>query len=240
MSGIRRTTRKEPVYGEQGNRLVSLFRQRAITISSFQPVLWYDFSEESLVTVSSGQAVSVADKGSRGWNLTKSATGPQYVTGINGLKCIDWGSTAHSNYLRNTSSTSTTLADIYIVLDASFGASFPTFAGLVSNTGDPGWTVYGIGTSLGGSVNQAYINGSTTDSIASALPAINSPSLLRLNDSTTPIVSTGGFQIGSERSNTNRGWYGLIGEVVVFSNVLSTQDSAAVATELMSKWGISP
>lgn len=235
---MRRTTRKEPVYGEQGNRLISLSRQVGSIIAANRPVLWYDFGDESLVTVSSGQAISIADKGSRGWNLTRTTTGPQYVTGINGRKCIDWGSVTHSNLLRNTSSTATTLADIYVILDASFGASFAAFAGLVSNSGDPGWTVYGSGTSLAGSINQAYINGSTTNTISSVLPAINSPSLLRLKHSATPIVSSGGFQIGSERSNANRGWYGLIGEVVVFSEVLDSQNSAAVVTELMGKWGI--
>lgn len=245
MSGIRRTTRKEPVYGEQGLRLLSMSRQMFTgTIASLSPVLWWDFSQTDTVTTSGTEITAITDKGSRGWTLTKSTTGPQYVTGINGLKCVDWGSTSHSNYLRNTSTTSTDIADVYVVLDASFGSTFPTFSGLLTSTAEnffiTSQNTGNTGFSGGGGFDRAYINGSPTDSFSSVLPAINTACVLRVNrNSGTTSTGTGGIQLGMDRVNTGRGWYGLIGEVAIFSTVLSGTDSAAVVGELMTKWGIS-
>ena len=85
------------------------------------PVLWYDFADEATVTTSGTQITAVTSKGSRAWTLLKSATGPQYVTGINSKKCLDWGSSNHSNYLRNTDTTTTAIAEIYVVMDGAFG-----------------------------------------------------------------------------------------------------------------------
>lgn len=59
--------------------------------AGLSPVLWYDFSDEATVTTSGTEITAITDKGSRGWTLSKSATGPQYVTGINSKKCLDWG-----------------------------------------------------------------------------------------------------------------------------------------------------
>lgn len=204
----------------------------------YEPILWYDFADEATVTLSSSQVATVADKGSRGWTLSKSATGPTYVTGINGLKCIDWGNTTHSNYLRNTTTTTTTLADVYVVMDGDFGSTFSGYNGLVSGAFDPGVTLYGFGTGMGGNWNQAYVNNSATNTFATPLPAINSPCIVRYKHSTTPPVTSNGFQVGNERSNAGRGWFGLIGEVAVFSTVLNSTDSAAVFAILAAKWGI--
>lgn len=216
-------------------------------IPDLSPALWYDFADESTVTVSSSQITQITDKGSRGWTLTKSATGPGYVTGINGLKCADWGSASHQNYLRNTSTTSTSIAEVFIVLDANFGSTFPTFNGLISATAS-GWI---LGGNNGGAgfwpysnlpswlFDSAFINGSTSNVYDSAiLPAINSPVILRMTRTAGPLTANDGFVIGNDRTFYSRGWGGLIGEVVVFSSVLSSTDRAAVEEWLAYKWGI--
>jgi hypothetical protein len=221
-------------------------------IPALSPVLWYDFADESTVGVlESGEIAQVTDKGSRGWTLTKttepaSPAGPQYVSGINGLQCVDWGSSEHSNRLRNTDTTFTNVAEMYFVLDAAFGESFITYNGLAGGTDDPvnltggGGSTGFYGPGITTPWNRAFLNGSTTNVYYyGVLPTINSASLLRINRSDDAAVElTSGFQIGMDRNNSWRGWFGLIGEVVCFSSVLSPTDRNAVQAWLAAKWGI--
>ena len=215
-------------------------------ISALSPVFWYDFDDASTVTLSGSTITAINDKGSRSWNLAKSATGPTQATWTNNSrKCCDWGSSAHSNYLQNTSSTSTNIAEMYIVLDAAFGSTFPDFNGLVSGTGAFAFTLCGYGATTrfysdGSTFNSGYINGSTSDVYStSVLPAINSPCLLRIKKSTdAALTTTTGFQIGLDRNYSGRGWLGLVAEVVCFSSVLSSSDRANVQNWLASKWGL--
>jgi hypothetical protein len=200
--------------------------------------LWYDFSDEATVTVSSSQITQVNDKGSAGLNLTKSTTGPAYLTGINGLKCVDWGSSPHANFLRNTVS-SFSLAEIYVVQDASFGASFPTANGLLGTATGEGVRLYGSGanTIIQG-FNSAFLNGSNT-SANPGIASLNSASLLRLRFD-SPYSMIYGFILGNETVNfgLNRGWYGLIGEVIGFSSHLSDTNRTRLQTYLALKWGL--
>jgi hypothetical protein len=209
-------------------------------ISNLNPVLWYDFSDTATVTVASSQITAVVDKGSAARNLAKSTTGPSYVDGINGLKCVDWGSSPHANFLRNTSSSSFSLAEVYIVQDASYGASYPTNNGLLgAANSESTYRVYGGGTSLTiQGFNNSFANGSTT-SASISLTTLNAPSLLRFT-ANTPLSVTTGFLVGNETVNfsLNRGWYGLIGEIVAFGSALSTQDRDRVQASLAGKWGI--
>jgi hypothetical protein len=211
-------------------------------IPALSPILWYDFSDESTVTTSGTEVTQITDKGSRNWTLTKTTTGPQYVVGTNSLKCVDWGSSTHSNRLRNTDTTSTNVAEMYIVLDAAFGNSFPTFNGLVSGTSaNPFLDGYfgDAGFSSSSGWDSAFVNGSASNTFSFILPAINSASLLRVKKSdNTAATFVDGFQIGMDRNNAGRGWYGLIGEVVCFSSVLSDTNRGLVQTWLGTKWGL--
>lgn len=215
-------------------------------ITALNPIIWYDFDDPSTVTLSSSTITQIADKGSRGWTLTKSSTGPTQSTWTNNSrKCCDWGSSSHSNYLRNTSSTSTNIAEVYIVLDAAFGSTFPSYNGLITGTSFSGWYITGnqstTGFYVGGSAfDSVYVNNSASNSLSSGiLPAANSPSLLRLkNASDTATTITDGFQLAQDRTNLPRGWYGLIAEVVVFSSVLSSTDRTNVQNYLATKWGL--
>lgn len=217
-------------------------------IETFSPVIWYDFADEATVSLSGTEVTGVSDKGSRGWGLSKGTTGPQYVAGINGKQCIDWGTAGHQNYLRNTSTTTTSLAEVYIVLDANFGSTFPNNNGLITATGS-GWLLGGDnsgGTGFWDYANlpswlfdSAYINGSATNSYDVVLPAINSPTLIRVTRTAGPLTATDGICVGNDRSGfSTRGWGGLIGEIVVFSSVLSTGDRTSVQNILAAKWGI--
>lgn len=212
-------------------------------IPALSPILWYDFADEATVTTSGTEVTQVNSKGTRAWSITKSATGPQYATGINGRKCLDWGSANHSNYLRNTDTTSTSVAEIYAVIDASFGSTFPDYNGLVSATSGAGWSVGGTATTTGlytaSGFDQAFTNNSASNVVTAVLPTINTASLLRVrNSSGSALTTTSGIQVGNDRNNQPRGWYGLVGEIVMFSAVLGTTDRGSVQSWLATKWNL--
>jgi hypothetical protein len=211
------------------------------------PVLWYDFADETKVTTSGSAITAVTDKGSNGWALSVGGTSPQYVTGINSKKCLDWGtSPSHANSMSNSSSTSTTIGEVYVVVDASFGGTISNYAGLFTSHFDA-WYVLGYTSSLiqsGTGFDQLFINGGTSNRFTGDLfssPSIDAPAIMRINNSSsTTFSTTAGFRIGNDRgnSNLNRGWSGLIGEYIVFSSVLNSTDRDSLQTWLAAKWGI--
>ena len=249
--GVRRTPSNVGASGIWVPNEQSLAKRVAIWpvsggIAGLNPALWYDFADESTVTISSGQITQIADKGTLGRTLTASATGPTYATTINGLKVSDWGTVSHSNYLRNTDSTGFTIEEIYCVADSSETSSI-TNSGLLGSYTDVSKTIIMNGSSagfegpLGGSyyIDRVYLNGGTTNRYSNVFPEIASPCILRMLDTRGAITgTTGGFQIGKDRTNGGRGWRGLIAEVVCFSSVLSTNDRSTVQTALATKWGI--
>jgi hypothetical protein len=149
--------------------------------------------------------------------------------------------------LRNTSTTSTSIQEVYFVLDASFGSTFPSSNGLISATSS-GWL---LGANSGGAgfwpysnlptwlFDSAFINGSNSNVYDSAiLPAINSPSLLRVTRTTGALTATDGFLVGGDRDLGGRGWLGLIGEIIVFSAPISSNNRSWLQVWLASKWGL--
>lgn len=218
------------------------------SILALNPTFFWDPSIDSTVTLSGSEIQSIADQGSRGWTLSKSTTGPQIYTDGNGRKWIDWGTAGHNNYLRNTTTTNTNIAEWYIVVDANFGSTFPGYNGLITATVDDGnpneWFLTGTlsqaGFDTGGSnYNRVFINGSTTDGMAAVLPTINSPALLRIKRSDDAAVTLqSGVQLGNDRNNANRGWGGLVGAVVGFSAPLSSTNRATCESELAARFGV--
>lgn len=212
-------------------------------IPALAPVLWYDFADEATVTTSSGEITQIADKGSANRTLTKSSIGPTYATTINGKKVSNWGTSYHSNYLRNNSATSYNVAEIYIVADSSetgdLGSSYAALATTLSTT-DIFLNAWGTGfEGPFGLFNRIFLNGGTANRFSSIFPEIESPCILRaVNNADAVTTTTDGFQIGMDRGNPTRGWRGLIGEVICFPSVLNSTNRAAVENYLSEKWGI--
>lgn len=210
-------------------------------IASLNPILWYDFSDEGSVTLSSTTITGISDKGSLKQDLVKSTTGPTQATWTNNsLTCCDWGTVAHSNYLRTSSTFSTTIAEAYIVLDSALGSVFPTFNGLITGSS---WFLVGSSGGTGffaDNFSTAYVNGSSTNVYTGGvLPDINSPSLLRVGRSSGSFTANSQvFQIGMDRSYGGRGWLGLVAEVIVFSSALSVSDRDTLQNFLASKWNL--
>ena len=201
-------------------------------------MLWYDFNDQSTATVSSGTITAITDKGSAGRNLTASSTAPAYGTGINGLHCVDFGSATHSNYLRNTSATSFTLAEVYIIQETTLTSGAVNYNGLVGAANSETYRAYMESTNLQiDGFNSRYLNGSNTSS-GITLTQLQDPCLVRLAYTTAASI-TSGFQVGNETTNTTgRGWWGFVGEVIAFSAALGSTDRNTLQTELAAKWGI--
>jgi len=251
LMGVRRTPTVEAASGLWFQNEQSVAKRAAIwpTLGPGggpMPTLWYDFADESTVTVESSQITAITSKGTRAWTLTKSSTGPGYVTGINSLKCLDWGSSQHSNYLRSTDATTTAIGEVYAVVDGAFGGSFySNYAGLFTGTGGGAWYFLGFyssWTESGTGFNQLFINGGATNRASSdpfASPSIDSPAIIRINNSTSATFNaTDGFQIGNDRTNGSRGWLGLVGEYLVYPSVLSSDSRNLVMNYLAAKWSI--
>lgn len=221
-------------------------------ILGLSPVLWYDFSDTATVTVSSSQITQITDKGSRGWTLTKSTTGPAVGTWSNGLQCSDWGNAGHGNYLRNATSTSTSLTEAYVVLDANYdtgylgGTVFVDYYTLMSGTTSGGFSISGWANRTGfyprgvtSNFDAAYLNnGVSGDYTSGLLPGINSRSLIRFLSTGSTLVTTTGFQIGSDRASGGYGWGGLVGEIVIFQTALSSTNRTNVQNYLAAKWSL--
>ena len=206
-------------------------------IPGLAPVLWYDFNDQSTATISSGTITAITDKGSASRDLTASPTAPAYGAGINGLHCVDFGNATNSNYLRNTSATSFTIAEVYIIQETTL-ASGVNYNGLVGAANSEVYRAYMEGSNLQiDGFNSRFLNGSNTSGSIS-LAQLQDPCLVRLAFTTATSI-TSGFQVGNETVNhTNRGWLGPIGEVVVFSSALNSTDRDAVQVHLATKWGI--
>lgn len=207
------------------------------------PIFWYDFADETTVTTSDGEITQITDKGSANRTLTKSAFGPTYATTINGKKVANWGTSINSSWLRNISGTSFNIAELYIVADSSETSSFAAgYSALATSISSTDVLLNGSGTGFEGPYglfNRVFLNGGTANRFSSIFPEIESPCILRVaNDAGNVTTTTNGFQIGMDRGNGNRGWRGLIAEVICFSSVLSSQDRTNLQNWLGFKWGI--
>ena len=161
--------------------------------------------------------------------------------------CADWGTPGHGGSLRYLYSGSpVTLAQVFVVLDANYGSTFPDYNGLLSNIVDDAVDFSICGYSGDSRFDTrgpnwfdfATINGGSTNVINSVLPAINSRCVLMLRRASgaNPVLDDG-LQIGVDRSN-GRGWGGLVGLAVGFSTVQSEADTSNIITSLLTGWSV--
>lgn len=209
------------------------------------PLRWWDVSDGATVTTSSGAITQVDDKSGNGASLEQATSAERptlSAAAINGLDAADWGSSANGKSL--LASANVTLREVWVIckLEAT-GSTFPDFVGLVNPGNDFSsllLTGGSGGTGFSGSGFSVYLNGGTTNTASDVFDEIKSLCLVRAvfdSDRTT----TGGVRVGLDRnySNLNRGWRGLIGEVLVFGSALSAGDAAKLAGYLKGRWGIS-
>jgi hypothetical protein len=216
-------------------------------INGLSPILLYDFSDSATLTTSGTEITGITDQGSLGWNLTKVGTGPSLADWGNGKNCANWGNPGHNNALRYVhTGSSQNIAQIFIVLDANFGSTFPNYNGLISGVNDDALdfaVTGGINTASFDAdtnrFNYASLNGGSTNQITTVLPTINNRCVLMMrNVNSSASVLDDGIRLGNDRNNPNRGWGGLLGLVAGFSSVLNSTDEAAVISYLTTEWNV--
>ena len=210
---------------------------------SLSPVAWWDASDASTITTSSGLITEWDDKSGNGWDLTQTTSSqrPAYSTAaINGLNAALWPSSDNDDTMV-TAAGSFAFKEVYVVLEYD-GTSFSNYDGILGARNDD-WYISGAGSGVGlllpGGMG-AYINGNNgTNRATNVFSEISSPCLLRLTTATTQITYSGA-EVGMDRYYTslNRGWSGYIAEILVFSTQLSAGDRTSVDTYLKNKWGI--
>jgi hypothetical protein len=216
-------------------------------INDLSPIFLYDFSDSATLTTSGTEITGITDQGSLGWNLTKVGTGPSLADWGNGKNCANWGNPGHNNALRYVhTGSSQNIAQIFIVLDANFGSTFPNYNGLISGVNDDALdfaVTGGINTASFDAdtnwFNYASLNGGSTNQITTVLPTINNRCVLMMrNVNSSASVLDDGIRLGNDRNNPNRGWGGLLGLVAGFSSVLNSTDEAAVISYLTTEWNV--
>ena len=215
-------------------------------ILSLSPAFYFDFSDWPTVTTSGSEITGISDQGSLGWNLVKSGTGPTLAGWGSNKNCADWGSDGHNNSLKYVHSGSpVNVAQVFFVLDANFGSTFPTYNGLISVLSGFSFAVAGASgqagftTQISAWFNFASLNGSSTNQITSVLPGLNSRCvlMLRRTDNASCLLDNG-LQIGNDRDVPNRGWGGLVGMAVGFSTVQSEANTSNIIDSLLTGWSV--
>jgi hypothetical protein len=214
--------------------------------ADLSPVAWWDASDSSTITTSSGLITDWTDKSGNSVHLSQSTSGnrPTYTTaGINGLNVATWPSSDNSVFMASANA-SHTVKEFYVV--ARFANSaFSNYEGLVNPRTDPPGDWFTANNSGGGLFSTGgrtvYLNADNgTNRIGEMRTEMTSTCLFRWVNTSGTVSTTTGFCLGNDRSNfgLGRGWNGEICEVAIFSSSLASGDRADLETYLMDKWGI--
>ena len=191
---------------------------------------WLDAADGSKITLSGSNVTYWADSSPSGVNFTNTvaAQWPVYVTNaINGLPAVRFNGTSQKMVATKVANAQT----VFIVNNVKARASIDGIWGWHANdvgirlTAESTWAPGNTGDfAFGG---QTYINGVLGSAIT-----YTTPHLLTAVSTTQRTWTT---DIGQYYA-TSRWYNGDIGEVLVYSSILSTTDRQAVESYLMAKW----
>lgn len=214
---------------------------------------WWDASDASTLTISSGNVSQWNDKTGNGWDVSQSdpLLMPALATAaINGKNAIEWPSTPGDgfgnggNSKRLFSSRSDVLAAAEIYTVVKYTDSSMTGTGLFNHNtnGNYPWMSAGGATSFyDAKFDQFYLNNGLINRVYNVFPEINSTCLVQavVNPSVIETFPSLGLSVGMDRDYgyLHRGWRGYICEILVFSSPLSTTDKDTLANNLSYKWG---
>jgi hypothetical protein len=212
--------------------------------------LWVDFSDESPgnVTLDGSTNISnVKDKSDSGFNGGQTTSGDRPgVSTLNGLRCANWGTSSNTLslfYAHGSAALNFQSAFLAAVWDGG-GSTFPANVGILSAFNEtPLWICRENTANLEASgtpwkrqrLNNTFGDFPGGGAGLVAFPTITS-TFVSESGSVTP-VSVNGWRIGGDRGFAGRGWRGRIGEVLMFSRVLSDPESLRVRRYLATKWG---
>lgn len=216
--------------------------------------LWIDFSDTSTVTLDGSNKIQdVLDKSGLGQHGTQATSANRLaVSTLNGRQCADNGTSSNQFRIAYAlGSNGNNWRDGYVaaVWDAG-GSTFPGFNSFFSASASTGTLsgAFAVGNSGGNTLDGgANWYASTARAQLNNTVSVNaSPALVMFPDITSPFVFRGspnadigvnGWQIGSDRALSARGWRGRIGEVICFSRRLTDAEALRVRRYLAQKWG---
>lgn len=251
------------------------------TTSAFSPTqianlkAWWDPSDTTTITASSGKVSQMNDKSGNGWNLTQSTDAFRPITGtrtINSLNVIDFvdandslrtGTAADWKFLGNSTSS------IFMIVrfDSLAARNFILSTG-DNPTANTGWLFSALVTTgnidhvVGGTTSQSILNrpgtgyaintnyyltiltdptnGTAADRSkvyinAGAANAANT--LTQATSTTDPQIPLSLGATGGQDPDT-LAINGVIGEVIIYTGILSAGDQTKVKDYLAAKWGI--
>lgn len=211
---------------------------------------WYDSADISTITATSNSVSSWNNKASGSFDLSSFGGGGNPKTNtqnLNGLNILDWDT--EGNYsLANVSEIS--IGDVFLICKYR-NATFSSYDGLFSSSTHEGES--GDGVFLTGNVSKKnlwtsstntealFLNGSILGSAAGdVLPSLNDPSIISSQRTSTE-VSVAGINIGSDRQHQihgNRGWDGLIGDVIISDTIMTEAEREKVEGYLAHKYAL--
>lgn len=225
------------------------------TPADLEPTSWYDFSDSSTLTISSGRISVVQDKGSLGVLLQGSGSTTSYpvLSTLNGIQSADFSYNVGTSLTRKSLTNNTgwptaagiirnTTNDVYIVCHSYDGETRVGFIGTrnFSSTLPYGPLARDSDTSANTVVNP---NGKTYDSDLLLIPTrddlhtyIQSPAILMSNSATgaTQFDFIGYSELGAFTPDSGCN----IGEIIIIPQT-NDIDRLKVINYLGQKWGIS-
>ena len=202
--------------------------------------LWLDASDSSTITHTSNAVSQWSDKSGNAYHATASSDQP--TTGsdsINGKNVITLGS---DKKISSATPSSANWQDVYIVARWDGGSTFNNYNGLFTGTSNVNGDIGIIGNSGTADLyssnwfDNIYLNGSSS-STSTVLGTMSSNFIVSVSANSS--VSVGGYLIGNDRTNANRNWIGVIGEVIAFGEKLSDTNRQKIEGYLAHKWGLS-
>lgn len=208
--------------------------------------MWFDASDAATITESSGSVSQWDDKSGNEYHVTQATSANQPITGtrtINGINALDFNGSTH--VLRRTGTPdmpqpntvfvvadADTIGNLQFVIDSGAGAQREVITGY----GSPAkWALWA------GNIPTQSSSDTVDPMIMSAFFNAAS-SKMRING--TQVLSNApigtfrrvGISIGGSVSAAS--FNGLIGEILVYDNLLTDSQTADVERFLSDKWGI--
>tara|TARA_R110002126_G_scaffold72131_2_gene180463 strand:+ start:180 stop:2246 length:2067 start_codon:yes stop_codon:yes gene_type:complete len=205
--------------------------------------MWYDASDASTITITNNLVTEWKDKTSNGVDLVPGA-GHEPVMGnlnFNGPDAIDFGITG-SKYLSNTavgtSSAAPNPVNIFSVAKYTVGGIRFNSSNTLTSTNNRVIMMgqhnrvdfYNLGNT------DIYINGVNTGP-TNTFTSVQSPAII--NTEQTNTTNDVGFGLAKYHTRTDRGWKGVISEVVVLNTTVTAAERSKIEGYLAHKWNLS-
>ena len=201
--------------------------------------MWYDASDASTITLTNGLITEWKDKTSTGVDLVPGAGYEPSMSTLyfNGPDAIDFGTTG-KQYLFNNTATNTNPVNIFSVAKYTVGGSKFNSSNTLTATnnriimmGQHNTTnFYNL------SNTDIYINGVNTGP-TNTFTSVQSPAII--NTEQTNTANNTGFSLAKYHTRVDRGWKGVISEVVVLNTTVTAAERSKIEGYLAHKWNLS-